>query len=420
MAVEYDLALVGGGLVGASLAVALQPLAAKLNWRICILESQPPQLEPSIQDWQPSFDGRNTALSWGTSQIYSQLGLWQALQQHAYPIEHIHISDKGYLGSSQLHASEQQVAALGYVVPNLWLGKVLWQAVRAASCVEVIAPVNITSIHFPQPDYALLQGQRLASSAVTNTEIPAQKIAIRARLVILADGGRSGLKQQLGIADQQQDYAQSAIITNVRLSKPHQGWAYERFASSGPMALLPLAGSDMALIWTRSSTQASIDANLTAADFLHALQTSFGNQAGRFVQVGERFIYPLRKTLAQEQVRRNLVLLGNSAHYLHPVAGQGYNLAMRGVTSLVAALTQAADKAATAGINYHPGDLEVLQVWQQQRQQDQTEVIGFSHGLIQLFGQQSAWLGKARAAGLLAFNQLRPVKSWLTRKAMGG
>ena len=312
------------------------------------------------------------------------------------------------------------MAALGYVVPNLWLGKVLWQAVRAASCVEVIAPVNITSIHFPQPDYALLQGQRLASSAVTNTEIPAQKIAIRARLVILADGGRSGLKQQLGIADQQQDYAQSAIITNVRLSKSHQGWAYERFASSGPMALLPLAGSDMALIWTRSSTQASIDANLTAADFLHALQTSFGNKAGRFVQVGERFIYPLRKTLAQEQVRRNLVLLGNSAHYLHPVAGQGYNLAMRGVTSLVAALTQAANKAATAGINYHPGDLEVLQAWQQQRQQDQTEVIGFSHGLIQLFGQQSAWLGKARAAGLLAFNQLRPVKSWLTRKAMGG
>ncbi len=332
---NYDLVIIGGGLVGASLAIALQPLAEKLNWKICLVENQPPTQEPSIQDWQPSFDARSTAISWGTRLIYERLGLWQDLEQHANPIKDIQITDRGFLGSSQLHASEQQVAALGYVVPNIWLGKVLWKGLAAAKNTQVIAPAAISSVEFPHPDYALLKGQ-----------LEGQPLTLKANLVVLADGGRSGIKQQLGIADAIHDYEQTAIIANVRMSKAHQGWAYERFAADGPMALLPLAGRDMALIWTRTNQEAETDTSLDDQAFLQAIQKSFGSRAGRFQKVGERFAYPLKKVRSKEQVRRNLVLLGNTAHYLHPVAGQGYNLAIRGVMSLADALTSGAQQAA--------------------------------------------------------------------------
>lgn len=405
---EYDLAIIGGGLVGASLAIALQPLAEKLNWKICLVENQPPTQEPSIQDWQPSFDARSTAIAWGTRLIYEQLGLWQDLEQQANPIEHIQITDRGFLGSSQLHATEQQVAALGYVVPNIWLGKVLWKGLAAAKNTQVIAPAVISSVTFPQPDYALLKGQ-----------LEEQPLSLKARLVVLADGGRSGIKQQLGIADNTHDYEQTAIITNVRMSKAHQGWAYERFAADGPMALLPLAGRDMALIWTRTNQQAEVDTQLDDQAFIQAIQKSFGSRAGRFQKVGERFAYPLKKVRSKEQVRRNLVLLGNTAHYLHPVAGQGYNLAIRGVMSLADALARGAQQAAAQNQVFHPGELSLLEKWQAERSPDQAGVIGFSHGLIALFANDSPLLGHARAAGLIGLNLTTPLRRWITAKAMG-
>lgn len=409
----YDLVIIGGGLVGASLALALQPLAEQLNWNICLVENQPPAAESdlqasSLQKWQPSFDGRSTALAWGTRQIYERLGLWDALQQHANPIEHIQITDRGFLGSTQLHNTEQQVPALGYVVPNSWLGKVLWQGLAKAKNTHVLAPAAITSVSFPSAEQAVLEGQ-LNGAALT----------LKARLVVLADGGRSGIKQQLGIADEVHNYEQSAIVANVRMSKPHQGWAYERFATDGPMALLPLAGRDMALVWTRTSEQVAAEMGKNDAEFLHAIQQSFGNRAGRFQKVGERFAYPLKKVRAKEQVRRNLVLLGNTAHYLHPVAGQGYNLAIRGVMTLADALAKGAQQAADNRQAFHPGELPLLQQWQAQRDLDQSSVIGFSHGLIALFANDTPLLGHARAAGLIGLNLTAPLRRWITAKAMG-
>jgi len=405
---EYDLAIVGGGLVGASLAIALQPLAEKLNWKICLIENQPPTDEPSITDWQPSFDARSTAISWGTRLIYQQLGLWKDLEQHANPIEHIQITDRGFLGSSQLHNTEQQVAALGYVVPNIWLGKVLWKGLAAAKNTQILAPANITRIKFLNPQEVVLEGQ------LTN-----QPLTLKSRLVILADGGRSGIKQQLGIADEVHDYEQTAIIANVRMSKPHQSWAYERFAADGPMALLPLAGRDMALVWTRTNEQAVVDTALNDTEFLQAIQKSFGSRAGRFQKVGERFAYPLKKIRAKEQVRQNLVLLGNTAHYLHPVAGQGYNLAIRGVITLAEALSKGAQQATDQGLAFHPGELSLLEKWQSERVNDQAGVIGFSHGLIALFANDIPLLGHARAAGLIGLNLTTPLRRWIAAKAMG-
>ncbi len=276
---EYDLVIVGGGLVGASLALALQPLAKKLDWKICLVENQPPNNVPQISDWQPSFDARSTALAWGTRLIYERLGLWQDLEEHANPIEHIQITDRGFLGATQLHNTEQQVAALGYVVPNIWLGKVLWQGLAAAKNTQVLAPAVIHYVSFPSPEQALLEG-----------ELEDKPLVIKAKLVVLADGGRSGIKQQLGIADAIHDYEQTAIIANVRMSKPHQGWAYERFATDGPMALLPLAGRDMALVWTRTNEQAATDAVLGDAEFLQAIQQDDARVLIMRADVGRDFL----------------------------------------------------------------------------------------------------------------------------------
>ena len=404
---DCDIAIVGGGLVGASLVLALQPLVQRLGLKVCLIESHPPSAEqPDIQ-WQPSFDARSSALSWGTRLIYEQLGLWQTLEQHVYPIRHIHVSDRGFLGSTHLDHQEQQVEALGYVVPNVWLGRVLWQGLQHTST-QVLAPARVTDISFPNPDTALLDG-----------EVDGEPLQIRSRLVVVADGGRSGLKEQLGIADQTHDYEQTALIANVRMSRPHRGWAYERFAADGPMALLPLAGQDMALVWTRPGQQAAVDAALPESEFLQRIQQSFGKRAGRFQKVGERFTYPLKKVRACEQVRRNLVVMGNAAHYLHPVAGQGYNLAIRGVVSLARSLDAAATEAAVIGKPFHPGNLHTLEHWQAQRLGDQDAVIGFSHGLIALFANNLPLLGHARAGGLIGLNLLKPARRWLASKAMG-
>ena len=405
---KTDIAIIGGGLVGASLALALQPLAQRLDLKITLLESHPPGPEPQPAQWQPSFDARSSALSWGTRLIYERLGLWSSLQAHAYPIKHIHVSDRGYLGSTQLDHQEQGVEALGYVVPNSWLGQVLWAALQQASQVEVLAPAQIDTLHFPSPEAAQVCGT-----------LDGEPMQLDARLVVLADGGRSGLKQQLGIADQVHDYEQTALVANVRLSRPHRGWAYERFTSEGAMALLPLQATEAALVWTRPGDQARALVDCSQAAFLEELQASFGQRAGRFQAVGERFVYPLKRVRAQEQVRRNLAVLGNAAHYLHPVAGQGYNLAIRGVMSLAASLEQAATEATSQSLAFHPGDLACLQAWQSQRQPDQDAVVGFSHHLIQVFAQELPLLGHARAAGLIGLNLFGPARRWLAKKAMG-
>ncbi|SFC32367.1 2-octaprenyl-6-methoxyphenol hydroxylase [Marinospirillum celere] len=407
---ETDIALIGGGLVGASLALALQPLAERQGLKVTLLESHPPSTQAPEKDWQPSFDARSSAISWGTRLIYERLGLWENLEPHAYPIKHIQVSDRGYLGSTQLDHQEQGTQALGYVVPNAWLGKNLWAALQQVNHqhLEILAPAEVERVSFPSPE---------AAEVIAHLE--GQPLRIKARLVVVADGGRSGLKQQLGIADQVHDYEQTALIANLRVSKPHQGWAYERFASDGALALLPLQANEMALVWTRPKNEADPLVHLPEQEFLEALQKAFGKRAGRFQQVGERFAYPLKKIRAQEQVRSNLVVLGNAAHYLHPVAGQGYNLAIRGVMSLAASLLQAAIKAENAGQPFHPGSLAPLQAWQEQRLPDQDAVVGFSHGLIALFANSQPLLGHARASGLIGLNLFSPARRWLARKAMG-
>ncbi|PAU77398.1 2-octaprenyl-6-methoxyphenyl hydroxylase [Halomonas salipaludis] len=395
---RVDIAIVGGGLVGASLAAALAPLIERHGLEVAVIE--PSALPSSIDvepQAQPSFDARASAIAQGSCEHFARLGLWSRLAEQAEPIRTIHVSERGRLGVTRLSAEELGVTALGHVIPNAWLGRVLHQRL-ATLPLDWHCPARVETIA-PQAG-----GHRLALSDGT---------ALEAQLTVLADGGRSGLKEQLGIASQAAPYDQVALIANLEVSKPHCGVAFERFTADGPLALLPLAGQRMELIWTHRAGSESQTLALSDSDFLARLQAAFGDRAGRFRRVGTRHCYPLSLVTAEEPTRPGLVVLGNAAHALHPVAGQGFNLALRGVMDLVAALEDARQR----GLG--PGSHEVLADLERRRGVDRHNVIRFSDGLIRLFGIDNGWLSHARAAGLVGLNLLGPLRRGLARRAMG-
>ncbi|MDQ7731028.1 2-octaprenyl-6-methoxyphenyl hydroxylase [Halomonas sp. SpR8] len=396
-ALTHDIVIVGGGLVGASLGCALAPLIERYGWRVAVIESSPLTAQSLESAWQPSFDARASAIAEGSAQRFQQLGVWQAMLSEATPIKRIHISERGRLGATRLSADELGVAALGHVIPNAWMGRVLHRRLaelplewHCPATVEQLTPV--AGGHYLQ----LSDGSQLTAG-----------------LTVLADGGRSGLKEQLGIGSRREPYEQTALIAHVGVSQPHQGIAYERFTSQGPMALLPLPGQAMELIWTHPSGSEKARMALPEREFLRQLQCAFGERVGRFTRVGSRYTYPLSLVTAEEPVRPGLAVLGNAAHALHPVAGQGFNLALRGVMDLVEALEQ-------GELAKRPlGDMTTLQAFEHQRSKDRANVIRFSDGLVRLFGLSFPLLPHARAAGLIGLNLVGPLRRGLARRAMG-
>lgn len=383
------LAIVGGGLVGASLALALQQGAKARGWTIALIEP----FEPG-SEYQPSYDARSTALSYGTRLIYQRLGVWERIAERAEPITQIHVSDRGRAGATRLDASDQQVPALGYVVENAWIGHCLWQALDD----EVVTrhcPAKVEQMQ------AVAAGYRLT---LTTGQV------LDCDLAVLADGGRSALREQLGIAIKTTPYDQSALIANVTPGKPHGGQAFERFTDDGPMALLPLQDNRCALVWTRPEEDAARLAALPEAAFLDELQQAFGYRLGGFQQVGARHLYPLMLIEAEEQVRSGLVVLGNAAHSLHPIAGQGYNLSLRDTEALAAALLSSSAKL---------GDIGVLQAYHRQQRTDQWLTVGFSDRLTRLFAGSALLSVAGRNLGLLGLDLLPPAKAWFARQAMG-
>jgi 2-octaprenyl-6-methoxyphenol hydroxylase len=396
-ALTHDIVIVGGGLVGASLGCALAPLIERYGWRVAIIESAPMAVHPQENVWQPSFDARASAIAEGSAQRFRQLGVWEAMRGEATPIRRIHISERGRLGATRLSADELGVAALGHVIPNAWMGRVLHQQL-AQLPLEWHCPAKVEQLT------PVANGHNLQLSDGSQ---------LKAGLTVLADGGRSGLKEQLGIGSRHESYQQTALIAHVGVSQPHLGVAYERFTSQGPMALLPLPGQAMELIWTHPTGSETARMALPEREFLLQLQRAFGDRVGRFTRVGTRHAYPLSLVTAEEPVRPGLAVLGNAAHALHPVAGQGFNLALRGVMDLVEALEQGEQAKRPLG------DMSTLQAFEKQRSRDRANVIRFSDGLVRLFGLSFPLLPHARAAGLIGLNLVGPLRRGLARRAMG-
>ena len=386
---RVQIAIIGGGLVGASLALALQAGARERNWKIILIEPYAPG-----DSYQPCYDGRASALSYGSQQIYQHLGLWEAIAPRAEAIHDIHISDRGRFAAARLNAKEEGVAALGYVVENAWLGHCLWAALDS-DVIEWRCPARVEKMQ------ALSDGYHLELDDGSTIDCD---------LAILADGGRSGLREQQGIHAHKTAYGQTALIANISSALPHQGMAFERFTDDGPMALLPLPDNRCVLIWTREPNEAQRLYALPNKEFIAELQACFGYRLGAIEQIGSRYMYPLSLIESSEQVRAHLAVLGNAAHSLHPVAGQGYNLSLRDSMALADCILSGPDT---------PGDLATLQRFQQTQQLDQELTIGFSDRVTRLFSNTQPLLAGGRNLGLLGLDLLPPAKRWFARQAMG-
>ena len=398
----YDVVIIGGGMVGASFASALSHISNNSELSILIVEA----FAPGNSDQQATnFDARSTALSFGSSQIYDEIGLWPQLSESATAITEIQISDKGRFGATRITSAEQQVAALGYVVENQHIGNCLHANLLSLDKLEFFCPASVESIK------PTASGMTLALAAGTG------KHSVTAKLVVLADGGKSGVCNQLGIRISEAAYEQQAMIANISFEQPHNNIAYERFTDTGPLAILPLASISEqnrgSLVWTLASEQVAEFMSLPEPELLARLHARFGNRLGKIKHIGERSCYPLSLAVATEQVRPGLVLLGNVAHTLHPVAGQGLNLALRDAMKLASVLCE----ANAQGLN--PGSAQVLQRYAQAQRNDQNQAISFTDYTTRLFSSNNSVKVLVRKFGLLTLELLPAVRREFAKQAMG-
>jgi 2-octaprenyl-6-methoxyphenol hydroxylase len=394
-AAAYDVAICGGGMVGASLALAL----AGLDLKIALIEAQP----FGMTSQQPSFDDRSTALSNGSKRIFEGIGVWPLLAREATAIRRIHISDQGRFGFARIDAHEQSLQSLGFVLTNRVIGAALWQRLQQTS-VEILAPATVK---------ALESG---AGSRILRCDTAHGEHAVTARLVVAADGARSVTREMSGIRATSHDYQQSALVSNVTAQRFHDHIAYERFTPTGPLALLPLSQGRLGLIWTLTTALAEQIDQLEDAQFLERLQQAFGFRLGRFTRVGRRQLYPLSLSHSDAHVAARLALVGNAAQSLHPIAGQGFNLGLRDAASLAEVLADAQQQSAD---RFDPGDGLVLDRYRQWRANEQPRIVAFTDGLVRLFTQPFGPLKWLRDAGLLAFDLLPPAKRAMSQLSLG-
>jgi 2-octaprenyl-6-methoxyphenol hydroxylase len=394
-ALIVDVAIAGGGLVGASLALAL----AKLHLKVALLEATP---YGSID--QPSFDDRSTAISNGSRRIFEALGVWPLIEREATAIRRIHVSDQGRFGFTRIDAKEQGLSALGFVVVNRVMGAALWRRLKAEPSITVIAPAKVQSMQLQQ------HSQRIECEVAGGVRI------VEAKLAIAADGARSTLRQSAGIGSSSWDYEQVALVSNVLSQHFHDHVAYERFTNAGPLALLPLTEGRLGVVWTFAPDTAKEMTALSDAEFLARLQDTFGFRLGRFTRVGQRQLYPLALTRSDEYVAERLAIVGNAAQTLHPIAGQGFNLGLRDAVSLAEVL---ADGLAQAGAEFDAGDGMWLQRYREWRAADRGNIVRFTDGLVRLFSQPLGPLKLLRNAGMLAFDLMPAAKDALSQLSLG-
>lgn len=384
--VVCDVAIAGGGMVGLSLAAALGGLPLDVV-----------VIEPVAADAQeqPSFDSRTTALSNGSRRILEGIGAWDGIAAEATPIRRIHVSERGAFGTAVLTAGEQGVAALGHTIENRLLGRALRGRIGAQPRVRAV-PARVARLE------AAAGAIRLDTDAGTSIE---------ARLVVAADGAQSAVRSALGIAAVVDDYGQQAVIAHVDTTRFHDHTAYERFTPSGPLAVLPIREGRCSVVWTLVPEAAKRALALPDAAFLAELQAAFGLRLGRFTRVGRRQAYPLALTQAASLTAPRAAVLGNAAQSLHPVAGQGFNLALRDVAILAELLADAKGG--------DPGAPDLLARYAAWRTPDRDAVVRFTDSLVRGFGLDLALLRHARGQGLALFDLLPPVKREFARRTMG-
>lgn len=398
---QQQVIIVGGGMVGLSLSLML----AKANIAVKLLEAvkYPNYDDQNVAPYHSSFDARNTALSRRSVQIYQKLGLWDALQQHATPILQVHITEQGSFGKARLIAEQEKVESFGQVIENAWLGRVLLTQVRQQPLIELIDGVQVTAL--------TQDAEKVHIEAQRADEV----LKLESKLLIAADGRDSFCRQAIGVGVDVHDYDQVAIVTTVQTSKPHEHVGFERFSALGPLALLPLPGEyRRSVVWpVKKGTEGEWLGEENDQHFLVALQKTYGDRAGKFEKTGKRFSYPLSQVLAHKQAVGRVILMGNAAHTIHPVAGQGFNLCLRDADVLLRYLVNQLSTSDDIG---NPDN---LLAYEQARLSDQQRVIKFCDTVVRGFSNQNPLLKLIRNTGLIAFDVIPGVKPLVANYAMG-
>ncbi len=385
---EFDVIIVGGGLVGRVSAIAF----AQRGLQVAIIEANPPSLQ-----LQTDYDTRSIALSYGSVQILDKLDLWQLIAKKVTEIHQVHISDQGQFGFTRIHGKDYQLPALGYVIEMPHLIKILVASQQQSENITLLAPVTFESM------------ERIDGKWQITIKHDDVEKKLSCSLTIAADGVKSSIRNMLGIDVSHHDYQKKAIVSNVGLSRCHDGIAYERFTRTGPVALLPIADDRYALIWTVEQSEELL--SLSDDDFLKKLQKHFGYRAGRFVRVGKRLSYPLTSIRSKQQTSPGVILMGNAAHNLAPFAAQGFNLSLRDVATLM----EQFDK------HYHSGEINpcFFDHYEKARKTDQRVTFYFTHSLATVFNPRFIPTRFLRNVAMVSLDRLLFMKRLLAWQAMG-
>lgn len=391
---QHDIAIVGGGLIGAGLACALEPTGLD----VALIEAV-----PFRSDTQPSYDEKLLTLAPASKRILDGIGVWRAIESHGVtPIKNIHISDRGHWGKTRLTACEFGMPALGYTAPARVIGLSLIQRIADTHAAALYCPARVTGIETDE------DGVSVALDSEGSTA------GIRARLLVLADGGTTETRDMLGIEADTRDYGQTAILCTVTPEAPSPNTAFERFTSTGPLAVLPTTGSRCAVIWTNSNDKVEQMLGYSDEEFMERLQSRFGDWLGRLTAPGRRRSYPLKLMQVRNPVRGRALVVGNAAHTIHPVAGQGFNLGLRDVAVLAEVLA-----THHRGSDPDIGRPVVLNTYREWRRRDTRSTARFTDGLIRIFANDRPPLVAGRNIALTVLNHCPPAKRYLVKRTMG-
>ncbi len=391
---EIDVLIVGGGLVGTSLAIALDDCGL----RVALVEAVAPPAGANDAP-APSHDERNLALSRASVNALTALGVWPHVAARATPIRGVRVSRKGEFGAARFDAAAHGVDAFGATLPASDLGRGLIARVTTCKTLQRFAPATLASL------------EAQTAAVVARLRTPGGEQTLRARLVVGADGTGSFVRAAAGIGCDEVDYAQTAFVCSAAPQHALDGVAHERFTATGPVAVLPLAERRCGIVLTVPGADAARVAALDEAAFVDMLHERFGYRLGRFSRLGKRVSYPLRRVMARRLVGARCVLVGNAAQTLHPIAAQGFNLGLRD------ALTLAEVLVAHGGGD--PGDADLLARYAGRRREDREGTAALSDGLARWTRSEALPLKLLRSFGLVALDRIAPLQEAFVRRGMG-
>ena len=393
MTKHYDIIIVGAGMVGATLACGLAEEAGQLS--IAVIDANSPNF-----DWdKDSYDMRVSAITRASQTIFKNIGVWEKIvEQRVSPYRDMFVWDAGTKGEIHFDSADMGETDLGHIIENRVIVKALHQRIEELPQIELLCPAKLEYIEFNTEQSELRLDDQTQLSA---------------NLIVAADGTRSWVRQQADIAVKGWDFDQAALVTTVKTEKYHQDTAWQRFLNTGPLAFLPLTDGYSSIVWSTSPDEAKRLTEISEAEFALELEHAFESKLGKVESVAGRAVFPLRLFETLNYVKPRLALVGDAAHTIHPLAGQGVNLGLADVASLIEVVVEAINDKKDIG------DFKVLRRYERWRRADNRSMLVAMDGLKRLFGSEVSLIKDLRNAGLNITNQLTPIKNLIMRQAMG-